>query len=103
MPVNFLPKTRLGRLSVGLIIVFFLFFILVWLLMSSGQEGGETFFDNLLLSIPLLIAAICGFLAFFTGIISIWRQKERSISVFLATLIGLLVLWLVLGEILGPD
>jgi len=102
MTINFAPKTRLGRFSVGLISAFFLLFILVQLLIASGQRGGETFFDNLWLSIPVLVEAICGISAFFTGIIGILRQKERAISVFLATVIGFFVLWFVLGEILVP-
>ena len=103
MTINFAPKTRLGRFSVGLISAFFLLFILVQLLIASGQRGGETFFDNLWLSIPVLVEAICGILAFFTGIISIFRKKERAVFLFLSTLIGFLILLFIVGEILGPE
>jgi len=102
MTINFAPKTRLGRFSVGLISAFFLFFILFQLLIASGQRGGETFFDNLWLSIPISLAGICGISAFFTGIIGILKKRERAISIFLSTVIGFFVLWFVLGEILVP-
>ena len=66
------------------------------------QEGGKTFFDNLWISIPMLGAGAAAITAFFTGIIAIVRNKERSILVILGALIGLLVLWFVVGEILVP-
>ncbi|MBI2670751.1 hypothetical protein HYX18_02130 [Candidatus Woesearchaeota archaeon] len=68
----------------------------------SGQGGGATLFDNLVLTIPIFLAGISGILAFFTGIISIVKSKERSVLVFLATAIGLFVLIFVLGEFLFP-
>jgi hypothetical protein len=96
------PKTRLGKWSILLIAAFIVMFISFQLLAASGQRGGDTFFSNLALSIPIVIAGISGISAFCTGIISIIKSKERSILVFLATLIGLFVLLFVSGEILMP-
>ena len=101
MRVNLVPKTNLGKWSVGLIIAFFAFLGLFQILLVSGQRGGDTFFSNPLLILPLLIAGICGVAAFFTGIIGIAKRGERSVLVFLATLIGLFVLLFMLGEILS--
>lgn len=70
--------------------------------MASGQRGGATFFSNLALSVPMLIAVISGISAFFTGIIGIIRSKERSVLTFIATIIGFLILFFVLGEFLVP-
>jgi ABC-type uncharacterized transport system permease subunit len=53
-----MPKTRLGKWSVGLIILFFLLFALFQFLVASGQRGGATFFSNLVLAIPILAAEI---------------------------------------------
>ncbi len=100
--VYLLPKTRLGKLSIGLIIAFFLLLITSMLIVASGQEGGETIFDNLWISIPMISGVICAIASFITGIISIIRKKERAILVFISTAIGLLVLWFVIGEILVP-
>ena len=97
-----MPRTLLGKWSVGLIITFFLLFAALILVAASGQEGGDTFSDNLTLAIPGLGAGAAGILAFFTGIIGITRSKERSVLVFVAAAIGLLVLLSVLGEILVP-
>jgi len=103
MKVSFLPKTKLGKWSMWLIVAFFL-------LLATGiavvsvfkQEGGETFFDNLWISIPMLNAVASAIAAFITGIIAIIKNKERSILVIITTVIGLLVLWFVVGEILVP-
>jgi hypothetical protein len=98
----FLPQTLLGKWSVGLIISFLLLFVLAQIIVATGQRGGDTFFSNLAISIPMLLAAICAAAAFFTGIIAIIKSKERSIPVFLTTLMGLFVLIFCLGEIISP-
>lgn len=99
---TFLPKTKLGKLSVIFIAVFFLFFFIFRILIALGQRGGETFFSNLLLSMPVLLAAIFAISAFFTGIVGIIKNKERAILVFLAAALGFFVLIFVSGEILFP-
>ena len=97
-----MPKTIYGKRSVKLIIAFFLFLSAFFLIVLSGQRGGEKFFDNLALAIPILIAAVCGIASFFTGITGILKDKERSISVFISTSLGFLVLLYCLAEILFP-
>lgn len=99
---TFLPKTKLGKLSVIFIIAFFLFLFISQLLVASGQRGGETFCSNLTLSIPILLAGFFGISSFFAGIIDIIKNKERAILVFLAAMLGFFVLAFVLGEILFP-
>jgi len=102
MRVTILPKTPIGKWSTGFIGAFFVFFITFLLLVASGQRGGETFFSNLALTIPMLLAGTSGVLALFTGLISVIRNRERSILVFLAMLIGLFVLIFWLGEVIFP-
>jgi hypothetical protein len=55
-----------------------------------------------LLAIPMFMAAISAVGAFFTGIISIVRNRERTVFVYLSTAIGLLVLIFGLAEITFP-
>ena len=98
-----MPKTKLGKWSVGLVIAFFLLLATGMIVVSVfHQTGGDTIFDNLWISISMLSAGASAIAATFTGIVSVWRQKERAILVFVSSLIGLLVLWFVLGEILVP-
>ncbi len=99
MKLHFIPKTHLGQWSIWLITVFIVLFIII---VASGQRGGATFFSNLALSIPMVIAGITGLLAFFTGIIGIIKSKERSVLVFSSTIIGLFFLVWVSAEILFP-
>ncbi|MDD3840846.1 MAG: hypothetical protein PHP06_09810 [Clostridia bacterium] len=102
MKISFIPQTRLGKWSVGLIIVFFLLFALFQFLVATGQRGDATIFDNLVLTIPIFIAGIAGIASFITGLTSIMKSKERSVFVFLASVIGLFVMLFVLGEIIFP-
>lgn len=96
-----MPRTTLGKWSVVLIVIFILLFALFLILVASGQKGGETFFSNLALSVPMLIAAIAGIASFVIGIISIIKG-ERSVLVFISSAVGLLVTIFVLGEIIFP-
>jgi hypothetical protein len=102
MKVHFLPKTALGKWSIGLIVGSLISFLLTMLLGASGQRGGDTFFSNLALAIPILLAGISGISAFFTGIIGIIKSKDRSVIVFIATIIGFFVLFWLLAEVLVP-
>ena len=97
-----MPRTIMGKWSTGLIIAFFLFFAVFLILVALGQRGGDTFFSNLALTIPMLLAGVSGVSALVTGIIGIVKSRERSVLVFLATAIGLVVLIFSLGEILFP-
>jgi len=99
MKPHFIPKTHLGQWSIWLITVFIVSFIVV---IASGQRGGATFFSNLALSIPMVIAGISALLAFFTGIIGIIKSKERSVLACSSTIVGFFILLWVSAEILFP-
>lgn len=95
-------KTNLGKWSVWLIVAFVLFFLILNILVWSGQRGGETFFSNPYLAISGLLAAFSAIASFFLGLVSIIKDKEHSILVIIATVIGFLVFLFVLGEIVSP-
>ena len=63
------------------------------------QKGGNAFFDNLTLAIPILLVGITSIASFFTGILGITKNKDYTILVFLSTIIGFLVLVFLIGEI----
>jgi len=102
MGITVLPKTCLGKWSIWLIIAFIVLLTSFQILVASGQRGGDTFFGNLALSIPMLIAGIVGISAFFIGIVGIIKSRERSVLVFISVIIGLFILLFVLGEFLFP-
>jgi len=102
MKITLIPQTRLGNWSVVLLGASVLLFLFSLLLVALGQQGGDTFFSNLLLTIPMLLAGISGVAAFATGFIGMIRDKERSIFVFFITVIGFIIVVFGLGEILFP-
>ena len=102
MSVVYKSHTNLGKWSVRLIVISILFFIVLSSFIASGQKGGDTFFSNLSLALPMLIAAILAVCAFFTGILSIIRNRERAIFVFISTVLGFFVLFWGLAEVIFP-
>lgn len=102
MRVHFKPTTQLGKRSVWLLVAVAVFFAAFRIMVLSGQRGGDTFFSNPFLAIPMLLAGISGIAAFINGLISIIREKERAISVYLAVAVGLIILVVVLANIISP-
>jgi hypothetical protein len=102
MRVCFLPETRAGKLSAWLIVGFILLLALFFVLVAAGQRGGEGFFDNLLLTVPMLIAGTCAIVSLVVGIVGVVKSRERSVIVYVAMLIGLLVLFWVIAELAFP-
>jgi len=103
-----MPKTKLGKWSVWLIIVFFVSMAILLILGLSGAfQGGDTFSINLgnpieiLFLLSLVLAGTCGIASFVTGLISIIKFKERSVLVFVTSAIGLYVLVMFVGELLS--
>jgi len=100
--MNIFPKTKLVKWALGLVVLFFLLFFLFQVLAASGQRGGETFFDNLLLSIPVFLAGVSAISAGICGVVAIIKFGERAISVFLIVLLGILGFIFILGEFMFP-
>lgn len=95
-------KTDFGKLSAVLIALFFSFMVVFFYFVELGYRGGDTFFSNLYLTIPFLLAVVCAVSSLFVGVISVFKFKERNVLVYLCILIGLFVFWFVLMEILFP-
>jgi hypothetical protein len=89
---NFIPKTALGKWSVGLIVTFFLSLVVFhFCLRDSDAEK----------LIALSITAVAGVGAFFTGIIGVIKSKEGAFPVLLSTVTGFIVLMFILPSIVG--
>jgi hypothetical protein len=98
-----MPKTTLGKWSAICLGLFVLFLIIGQIVVATGQQGGDTFFDNLYISIPMSLAALAAVFAFILGITSLIKSKERSPLVIIATVIGLVIIVFLAGEFLGPQ
>ncbi|MCP5025378.1 MAG: hypothetical protein GY929_03760 [Actinomycetia bacterium] len=96
------PQTTTGRLALWLGAAFGTLVFLFVGAVSIGERGGDDFFDNLRLTVPILgawLAAVGGGMA---GLFAIVKEHERSPLVFGVVVLGLLSLtWGVL-EILFP-
>lgn len=96
------PKTSFGKYTGYTFFGFLILSSIFGLLIYSGQRGGEYYFSNLYLAIPFTSAVILAMTTFFLGLYSTIKQKERSILVFLFTIIGLLILLFISAEIIFP-
>jgi len=97
--ITILPKSSLGRWSVGLAAAFILLYILFAVLTGLGGVGpGPVAF----ILIATAVFGISGIAVFVTALIRIIKSKERSILVFLVVVVGLFALFFFLGEFLFP-
>jgi hypothetical protein len=90
--VSFIPKTALGKWSVGLIVIFFSSLVVFhYCLRDSDAEK--------LIALGITVVAAAG--AFFTGIVGVIKSKEGAFPVLLSTVTGFIVLMFVLPSIAG--
>lgn len=97
-----MPRTKLGKWSVSLISAFIVLMLIFYGFIIAGQRGGEGFFDNLILTIPAVLAGACAMASFIIGLIAIIKQRERSAFTYIAAVIGALVTLWIAAEIIFP-
>ena len=108
MRLSFIPKTLLGRWSVGLIIAMPIFFCIGISFVSfyESVSAGKTIPQDIVMRPGIALSMLAGFIsgiaAFLTGIVGIIRKKDYSVLILLSTVIGFLVLLWCLAEILFP-
>lgn len=102
--MKIIPNTTLGKWSLVLLGGSFLLVIFTTVVVVGifQQEGGETFTDNLYISIPMLISFGLAVATLIAGATSILRDKERALLVYLATATGLLVTIFAIAELIAP-
>ena len=99
IPITLLPKTSLGRWSLGLAIAFILLFIVAAVPLGDqwGLKENEEVVNPVLTVVLTIILVGIAAATLVTGFISAIKQKERSIIVFLGMLIAF---WLgILGAV----
>jgi len=91
MKPSFFPKTKLGSWSVVLLVILFILLAYFFLMVGAfNQRGGDTFFSNLNLAIPMIAAWTAGAAAFLLGLIAVIKSKSRSILVFIVIILSFL-------------
>ena len=106
-PWSFLPKTPLGKWSIGFIIAMPLLLLIGSSLTNSlypSVPSGETILADIAarpaLALTMLAGMLAGILAFVTGLWAIGRKKERGVLVFISSLVGALLIVFLSAEIL---
>jgi hypothetical protein len=97
-----LPSTPTGRWSVLFAITSLVALAVFFLMAGTGQTGGDGFFDNWLLTGPILVALVAGVGGLVAGVAAILRSGERSVLLALPILWGLVVTIQALGEVITP-
>jgi hypothetical protein len=70
-------------------------------LVMAGQRGGDTFFSNPALSVPILTAAVAAVAAGVCGVVA-RRAGDRSLLLVAAIVVGAVVLFWTGAEIAFP-
>lgn len=102
MNTHFLPVTKIGKWSIGLFSVFIICFAVFIGLVAAGYRGDDSFFTYTALMVPALLGFIAAVSGFVTGLISIFKSKERSVMIIVAIVIEFFLIFLVSGEIIYP-
>ena len=72
----------------------------------EGVSSGETILKDIIarpgVALSMLTGFAFGILAFIVGLISIIKKKERNVLVFIATIIGALLILFLTAEIIFP-
>jgi hypothetical protein len=104
-----MPRTTLGKWPIGLIVAMPLLFFVGGSLTNvlyRSAPAGNTIFEGIAsrpaLALTILAGTISGILAFITGLIAIISQKEHARSVYIATIVGGLLLIFLVGELVFP-
>jgi hypothetical protein len=109
MKVNLIPKTKLGKWSIGLIIAMPILYSIgtsftdsLYKSVPAGESIPKDIVARPALALTMLSGMIVGILAFIAGLLAIIKKKERSVLVYISTLIGMLHIFFLAGEILFP-
>jgi hypothetical protein len=95
-----MPRTRLGRWSVGLAATFLILFIINQAVFIPSAVVVP--WRHVLLPLYGIAMLLCGLSSGVVGLIAVLRRHERSALVWFTVLPGLFVLFLLIGEVLVP-
>ncbi|MEI7792769.1 MAG: hypothetical protein WCI57_04770 [Candidatus Berkelbacteria bacterium] len=99
-----MPKTKLGKWTVWLIVTCVVLLVignLVRVAQDRAGIGDWTFFTNLKRTFPMTGGLVAGLAGFFAGLVAVWKEKERSVIVFISLAIGLLLFVMFVAELLS--
>lgn len=101
-------KEKLGNISIYLIIIVPILFYIpqifikhIYLNTPSGNTILEDIYTRPGVAIPMLLGITLGIISFITGLISIIKNKNRNILVYISTILGGIITIYVLMEIIS--
>ncbi len=107
---RFMPRTTLGRWTVGLIAVMPILFFFGSSFSRSLYESvtaGRTILEDIasrpLLALTMLAGMATGISGFITGLLAIVKQKEKALLVYVSTAIGGLLTFFLVGLLAFPQ
>ena len=103
------PKSKIGGWSVGLIAVMAICFIIGPMLSDTVYESipaGNTILADITarpaLALTMLAGMAAGVSSFVTGLLGLIRQKDKTLLVYLSTVIGGLLTLYLIAELAFP-
>jgi len=104
-----MPRTTLGKWTVGLIAAMPILFVIGSSFSSSLYESipaGRTILADVaarpLLALTMLAGMVAGISAFIVGLLVIAKKKENALLVYVSTMIGGLLTLFLAGELAFP-
>lgn len=108
MNVTLLPKTKFGKYSIVLTVIFFALVVSINIIatlqgLPNNSNGTfvESFFDHIFLAIMTIGAFTATIISLIIGIITIIKNRERSVLVFICILIDILAVYFAIAAIIG--
>ncbi len=89
-----MPRTIIGKWSVGLLFLFGLFVLVAFLMRRAGHG-----FDQA--GVPYIGAMALGVATFMTALVGLFKQKDRAFLVVFSAAIGFIVTLAVIFVIIG--
>lgn len=99
--LSFLPSSTTGRWAVVLAIVS-LVALRVFFVMVDAGEGGDGWFDNWLLTGPILLVLATAVAGLVAAIDAIVRRRDGGLTLAIPIVWGLIVTGFTLGEFTNP-
>jgi hypothetical protein len=99
---RFAPERQEGMLAVSAFVDHISFMILVWIVVTSGQRGGDEFFGTLWRAIPMLLAGVAGAATGVLALYALLRRWDWAAATALTAFVGLLVILFIAGDVLSP-
>ena len=96
-----MPRTWLGWWSIGLAITFLVLFVLWLLYVQATPMARPTFFSDPLHAVLILAAAAAAITGAIVGALALVAKRERSLMILLSVLLGAIVLYWTIAELMG--